>query len=177
LASGENLQGNFKHGSLNGQGTIKYSDGSVLTGDFTHGKLNGRGRYKLWNGIEYEGDFRQGQMHGPDGKLVFETEQQQDDYGFPAFRYVGAMVQDKPSGEGSVTLGHLRYNGTWQDGEMHGNAALVEQHGKGSKTGRYRPVKNLHFTHGARDDMWTGEPSEDSFGDAQDVTQPYRKAA
>ena len=58
---GAEYVGEWVHGLANGNGKVKYSDGSFYRGEWANGKKNGRGEYS-WNeglcqGIKYKGVF------------------------------------------------------------------------------------------------------------------------
>ena len=56
--------GEFEEDLFNGQGEIKYNDGSSYKGDFRKGTITGKGKLIFADGSSYVGQFRDGKMHG-----------------------------------------------------------------------------------------------------------------
>ena len=65
--------GEYKDGTLNGQGTYTFPDGAKYLGDWKDGDANGQGIFTNADGSKYIGEFKDGMEHGqgtytfPDG--------------------------------------------------------------------------------------------------------------
>jgi hypothetical protein len=63
-------EGDFINGVMEGDGIIKYSDGTYYEGQFRNDKYQGKGKIVFKNGGSYEGDFNNNLIHGK-GKYIY----------------------------------------------------------------------------------------------------------
>ena len=63
-SSGTVYEGQWKDGKKNGQGTAKYSDGGVYEGQYKDDKRNGQGTYTNINGVKSSGVWVDGKLDG-----------------------------------------------------------------------------------------------------------------
>ena len=63
--------GQVQNNSMNGQGTLTYSNGDTYTGQFASGLFSGQGTYTSASGWTYTGNFTSGQANGQ-GTLTTE---------------------------------------------------------------------------------------------------------
>jgi hypothetical protein len=133
--------GEFKNSSKHGQGVLTYPTGEMLRGEFRQGKIyNGEGMLKVEGSKDYYvGSFLEGGLAG-EGAYVR--------HGWST--YVGEFVHQKYHGQGTLTYdtgetlkGEFRkgkiwkgdgvlkhpstlnvYVGTWEDGQMQGQATV-----------------------------------------------------
>ena len=157
LASGENLQGSFVgRGSLDGEGTIHLRHGGEMTGTFSCGKLHGEGLYRASNGVEWRGTFVHSRLSGR-ASMTIAAEKHKGKEVVPAMTYEGQVSDDRAHGNGEVAFGALRCRGTWVEGGLDGQGALIEAHGRKGGTETI-----MLFRAGGRDDVFA------EFGDASD---------
>jgi hypothetical protein len=57
-------EGSFLNDRFQGNGTLRYRDGTIYTGSFENGKFEGKGQMKWSNGDSYTGDYSKGYRHG-----------------------------------------------------------------------------------------------------------------
>ena len=114
----------------------KELSGTVLEGEWRYGKLNGQGSYAIPDGRKYSGGFKdfsrhgQGQLTTPDGdRYVGEFNDDaiegQGTYTFAnGDKYVGEFKAGKRNGVGTLTLASgTRYVGEFRDDQMHGQGS------------------------------------------------------
>lgn len=103
---GDVLEGEWRNGSQNGQGSYTYANGDKYIGEFKDNTYNGQGTYTWATGDRYVGEYKDGKKHG------FGT-------GFNAdgASYVGEYRNDKFHGQGTYTFA----NGSRQVGEFKGD--------------------------------------------------------
>ena len=61
----ECYKGEFKNGSISGQGTYKFKNGTIYTGNFIGGKANGLGVIEWTNGKKCMAHFTENTLSGP----------------------------------------------------------------------------------------------------------------
>jgi len=109
----QSTQDSSKMERKNGNGTVKWTDGSSFQGDFVKSTIHGKGKYKWSDGREYDGNWENGKMHGkgvftwPDGKY-----------------YDGEYKNDKKDGYGKYFWDGKCYEGTWFNGKQNGYGAV-----------------------------------------------------
>jgi hypothetical protein len=93
--------------------------GDVLEGEWKNGRLNGQGTYTFANGDRYQGEFEDGKMHGQGTYYHLADNQSKGD------RYQGAFKYNKYHGQGTYTYANGdRYQGELKDGKKHGNGTF-----------------------------------------------------
>lgn len=110
--SGIEYYGEFAGGApVDGNGTMKFTNGDRYDGEFKNGDRNGCGTFTFANGRQYMGQFRDDHFHGV-GVWQLET----------GNRYVGQFRNSKCEGWGTFlfTNGSSK-SGTWEDGTLVGD--------------------------------------------------------
>lgn len=109
-------EGDLVEGLMDGNGIIKYSDGSWYEGQFKKDKYEGKGKIAFKNGGSYEGEFRNNLMNGkgkytyPDGKIFEGNYQNGLKHGFGKISwnenkyFEGYWINNKQHGEGNFFL-------------------------------------------------------------------------
>ena len=121
---GDVLEGEWKNGRLNGQGTYIYADGNRYQGEFKDGKPNGQGTYyyladNQFKGDRYQGEFKDGKPNGQ-GTATFAN----------GDRYQGEYRDDKPNGQGTYIYANGdRYQGEFKDDKAHGQGTYIHANG------------------------------------------------
>lgn len=69
-SSGTVYEGQWKDGKKNGQGTAKYLDGGVYEGQYKDDKRNGQGTYTNINGVKSSGIWVDGKLDGKTPELL-----------------------------------------------------------------------------------------------------------
>ena len=97
----DRYEGMFKDMTLDGFGSIWYSDGDFYEGEFREGDLNGKGQMTLSNGNIYNGEWADGSMCKSNGKIFYSHDQS---------IYEGSVVNFERNGFGTLTYrnGELR---------------------------------------------------------------------
>ena len=138
--------GNLKDGVPNGQGTVRYNDGSEYKGGFHDGLPNGKGSYKnskghlVFEGVYGNGKRARGTHYADDGTILFKgvynrDGQRLEGYGIETgkysdgslWKYEGEYKKAKWNGKGTYTNSEKRkgwgykYEGEFLNGEFHGN--------------------------------------------------------
>lgn len=110
LSAGECIQGDC----LNGEGTMKFSNGDTYTGTFKDQKKIGYGIYTFNNGERYEGEF-QGDF--PNGKGIA--------YLANGNVYTGYFINNVPDGNGKMVFSNGNiYDGDWRKGVREGKGTM-----------------------------------------------------
>jgi hypothetical protein len=100
----------FKDGSPNGKGVMKWADGRKYEGAFKDGKENGKGVFTWKDGTRYEGDFVDGSISG-NGVITSKDGK----------KYEGEFRHGLPNGKGTRTLpGGKVEKGTFENGKLMG---------------------------------------------------------
>jgi len=100
----------FKDGSPNGKGVMKWTDGRKYEGNLKNGKENGKGVFTWKDGTRYEGDFVDGVISG---KGVITSKDGK--------KYEGEFRHGLPNGKGVKTLpGGKTEKGTFENGKFLG---------------------------------------------------------
>jgi hypothetical protein len=115
------LEAVFAAGQVQGEGTLRYPDGTQYIGTLRNGKPDGRGYLRYSDGTQYEGDVQMGELTGT-GEMVYPNG---DDY-------KGGFKNGSRDGTGIMTwiLGG-RYEGGWKDDEPHGPGNIIYAGGTG----------------------------------------------
>jgi hypothetical protein len=87
-------EGMFKDMTLDGFGTMWYSDGDVYEGEFRDGDLHGKGKMTLSNGHIYDGEWADGSMCNSNGKIFYSDEDQSI--------YEGSIINFERNGFGTL---------------------------------------------------------------------------
>jgi len=96
----------FKY-ECDGQGTIKYSGGSVYKGECKKDKRDGQGVLTYSNGSKYDGEWKDDKKNG-EGKYTYES----------GTVYIGEWKDDKKNGKGKYINQYGMYQGIWEDGNL-----------------------------------------------------------
>lgn len=137
--------GNLKDGVPNGQGTVRYNDGSEYKGGFYDGLPNGKGTYKnskghlVFEGVYGNGKRARGTHYADDGTILFkgvytEGGGRLEGYGIETgknndgttWKYEGEYKHQMWNGKGTYTNGEKRkgwgykYVGEFLNNELHG---------------------------------------------------------
>ena len=137
--------GNLKDGVPNGQGTVRYNDGSEYKGGFHDGLPNGKGSYKnskghlVFEGVYGNGKRARGTHYADDGTVLFKGTYNRDGIRLEGFgvetgnnndgttwKYEGEYKKGKWNGKGTYTNGEKRkgwgykYVGEFLNNELHG---------------------------------------------------------
>lgn len=109
------LEAVFAAGQVQGEGTLRYPDGTKYIGTLRNGIPDGRGYFRDADGDQYEGDVRMGERTGK-AELLYRNG---DDYN-------GGVKNGKRDGIGTMiwVLGG-RYEGGWKDDRPHGTGKMV----------------------------------------------------
>ena len=179
-AGGEALQGSYEGernpdtGKREGQGTLKYKDGSVYAGQWkaddkhgrgrmsaadgtwfdgqwVHGKQEGEGQSKGSNGAEYNGQFKEGMKHGR-GTMNWPSRD----------HYTGEWRNDQFEGNGTYSSPSKKvtYTGQWVRGQKDGNGREVNEkdgetyHGEWNKDKRKGRGKQSYSDGSTYDGQW-----------------------
>lgn len=115
--------GEWKNGSLHGQGVIILLDGPFAgdkyEGQFKNGTKNGFGVFTWHNGDKYVGEYRKGKRHGKGVSTFIKGD-----------KYEGEYEDDNRNGWGLYTCGRSsckgdKYEGEYRDGLKHGKGTLT----------------------------------------------------
>ncbi len=119
------LEGEWKNGSLDGQGNSTYPNGDRYQGEFKYGNKHGKGTYTYANGARYQGEFKDDKYHGQ-GTQTFED----------GARYQGEFKNNERHGQGTYTFaqGH-GYTGQWLEGKPHGKGRETYADGRRTNEG------------------------------------------
>lgn len=109
------LEASLAAGGVQGEGKLRFPDGTVYIGTLTNAIPDGRGYFRDPDGTQYEGDVRMGERTGV-GEALYPNG---DDY-------KGQWKKGKRDGTGVLAymLGG-RYEGGWKDDEESGQGKLV----------------------------------------------------
>ncbi len=122
---GDVLEGEWRNGNLNGQGTHYYLANNQFKGDkyvgsYKDSKINGQGTYTYANGSKYIGEFKDGEKHGQ-GTITYAG----------GNKYVGEFKDDNANGQGTVTFaGGDKYVGGWKDNKLDGQGTYTFSDGR-----------------------------------------------
>jgi serine/threonine-protein kinase len=137
--------GNIEDGKPNGQGTVRYNDGSEYKGGFHDGLPNGKGTYKnskghiVFEGVYGNGKRARGTHYADDGTVLFKGTYNRDGLRLEGYgketgknndsvtwEYEGEYKKGKWNGKGTMTWsnGH-KYEGDWIDGHRTGNGTYT----------------------------------------------------
>ncbi len=115
FSNGDRYSGNWKDNFRQGGGRFTFQDGSEYFGDFVRNAMEGRGSMKYANGVFYEGDWVQNYPHGF-GNMTFAS----------GNRYEGNFVKGRIEGKGIMYYADSRmYEGSWFDNKYHGEGVLT----------------------------------------------------
>ena len=137
--------GNLKDGVPNGQGTVRYNDGSEYKGGFHDGLPNGKGTYKnskghlVFEGVYGNGKRARGTHYADDGTVLFKGTYNRDGIRLEGFgvetgnnsdgstwRWEGEYKEAQWNGKGTITWSNgKKYEGDWKDGNRTGNGTYT----------------------------------------------------
>ena len=83
--------GEWKDGTMHGQGRMIYADGWGYVGGWKNGTMDGQGTLNHPDGTVYEGQWRLGKMHGL-GKLTYPD----------GWQFIGQWTEGKIQGQGTL---------------------------------------------------------------------------
>jgi hypothetical protein len=121
---GDVLEGEWKNGYLNGQGTYTQADGDRYEGEFQNGLPNGQVTiYFLadnqFKGHRYQGEYKDGKRHGQ-GTFTYAS----------GDRYQGEYKDGNRHGQGTLTFANGdRYQGEHKDDKYHGQGIYTKADG------------------------------------------------
>lgn len=111
--------GEWQGGSINGYGTVAYSDENKYVGKFKGDKYSGPGILTYANGDKYVGEYKNGLRNGQ-GTFSFKS----------GAKYVGQFVDGDYSGQGVLTYANGdKYIGEFKDGDRSGQGTLTYANG------------------------------------------------
>ena len=112
---GDLLEGEWRNGTLNGQGTFTFANGEKHVGEYKDGKRNGQGTYTWVNGQKNVGEYKDGEYHGQ-GAFTFANGE----------RYVGEWKDGKRNGQGTTTWANgEKHVGEYKDDKMNGQGTYT----------------------------------------------------
>ena len=123
-------EGDFINGVMEGDGIIKYSDGTYYEGQFRNDKYQGKGKILFKNGGSYEGDFNNNLIHGkgkyiyPGGKIYEGDFQNGMKHGFGKISwsenkyFEGFWINNRQHGEGKYYLNGRTLNAIFRYGKL-----------------------------------------------------------
>ena len=123
-------EGDFINGVMEGDGIIKYSDGTYYEGQFRNDKYQGKGKIVFKNGGSYEGDFNNNLIHGkgkyiyPGGKIYEGDFQNGMKHGFGKISwsenkyFEGFWINNRQHGEGKYYLNGRTLNAIFRYGKL-----------------------------------------------------------
>ena len=123
-------EGDFINGVMEGDGIIKYSDGTYYEGQFRNDKYQGKGKILFKNGGSYEGDFNNNLIHGkgkyiyPGGKIYEGDFQNGMKHGFGKISwsenkyFEGFWINNRQHGEGKYYLNGRSLNAIFRYGKL-----------------------------------------------------------
>lgn len=112
--------GQWRCGSMVGDGRMIHPDGEEYSGQWKDGKANGQGVYCRLDGSRYEGQWRENQACG-EGVEIWPSGE----------RYVGQHVANLRHGTGTwVWADGSSYEGTWESDRRVGSGKLTLRSGK-----------------------------------------------
>lgn len=135
FSNGSRLEGRWKEGQLHGKGIESSASGATYEGGFCRGKYHGKGTYRFADGTVHEGGWKNGDQHGQ-GKYTKPN----------GSCYSGGFLYGKPHGQGTYTdpaPDGDDYTGEWKNGKAHGHG--VRSDGTFTDKGTFRDGK-----------LWTG---------------------
>ena len=123
-------EGDFVEGNIDGEGIIRYFNGSMYEGQFKNWKYEGKGKITFKNGGSYEGDFYNNLIHGkgkyiyPDGKIYEGNFQNGLKHGFGKISwnenkyFEGFWINNRQHGEGKYFLNGKILNAIFRYGKL-----------------------------------------------------------
>lgn len=125
---GRKYNGSLVAGEKHGQGTLTYKDGSFYKGSFESDQISGQGVEVKLNGEKYVGNFKFNRWHG-EGTYT-------DVFGD---KYVGEFRAGAMTGKGVYyyRTGRKLFEGTFQNGKLHGFGSSYDSNGVLVYTGRW----------------------------------------
>ena len=123
-------EGDFVDGIMEGNGIIKYPDGTWYEGQFKNDKYEGKGKIMFKNGGSYEGDFKNNLMNGkgkyiyPDGKIFEGDFQNGIKHGFGKISwsenkyFEGFWINNRQHGEGKYYLNGRTLKAVFRYGKL-----------------------------------------------------------
>ena len=126
---GNYIKGHIE-GNIDGEGIIRYFNGSMYEGQFKNWKYEGKGKITFKNGGSYEGDFYNNLIHGkgkyiyPDGKIYEGNFQNGLKHGFGKISwnenkyFEGFWINNRQHGEGKYFLNGKILNAIFRYGKL-----------------------------------------------------------
>ena len=153
VPTGVKMIGKFTDGKLDGEGTIiMQNEGQSFKGILKDGVLNGLGILEIDRGFKYEGNFKESRPKGV-GKYMFKDGRtciiKQAEYDnavdfancFDLYKrkiYKGEWDNSNFNGKGTFYFADgRRYEGDFEEGEMHGYGKLFDPYGDLEYRGTY----------------------------------------
>ena len=130
------MEGEWRNGRLNGQGTYYYlasnqSKGDKYVGNFKEGNFNGQGTMTHANGDKYVGEFKDDEWNGQ-GAFTFAN----------GNKYVGEFKDGKQNGQGTFTRSNgAGFTGQWADGLPNGRGIETYADGRPANEGVFEKGK------------------------------------
>ena len=111
--------GEWKSNAPNGQGSIKFENGTIYTGEWKNGQINGQGKATYASGDVYEGEFKGGKCDGY-GTCIYAN----------GVIYEGEWIDGKHDGQGIYTAANGNvYEGEFKDGLPNGQGKCTYANG------------------------------------------------
>jgi len=118
-SDGSIYAGSFRDSKFHGQGTYTWNSGSVYTGEFRDNIRTGKGTFAWANGNKYTGDFVDDKLNG-NGTFTWADGSQ----------YIGEFRDDKFNGLGTrIWLDGTKYTGYFRDDKRNGHGKEIYPNG------------------------------------------------
>ena len=105
--NGSWYEGQFKNDKYEGKGKFVFKNGNIYEGEFNNNFMNGKGKYIYTDGKIYEGDFRSGLKHGF-GRITWNENKY----------FEGYWINNKQHGEGKYYLNGKVLSGIFRYGKL-----------------------------------------------------------
>lgn len=128
-------EGETKDGYFDGQGIIKYSNGSTYSGEWKSNLRHGKGTYTYY-GQKYVGEWERDKKNG------IGTSTNSD-----GSKYTGEWKNNLKNGQGTYTYSNgVKYVGEWEDGLENGQGTITYFSGGPKHTGKWEDGKLIEET-------------------------------
>lgn len=117
FSDGITYEGDYQNGVPHGTGTMKFEDGvSYYKGEWKNGKMDGEGHMQYTQSAYYQGQWNNGKRHG------------QGSYREDRVSFTGEWRNDKRfTGSGTAKYGTFMFCGKWLEGKRHGPGHLMDE--------------------------------------------------